>query len=121
MGKALIAVVFLGFFVIFLIVKFVLSGAKAAYEAVFDPNAKDDRARRILENCFVRIAHTMSARYDGNPANLRLLIAEMVPKLQAYIFDEGYKVPSQIAQNLVCRAIVVGRYATEEEVASAVA
>jgi hypothetical protein len=116
MGKAVVFIIFAICFVIFILFKYVFVGAKAAYEAVFDPNAKDDRIQRILGNCYTRVVAAMSQRYNGNPDNLRLLIAELVPTIQSYIFDEGYKVPSSVAKAVVCQAIVTANIASEDQV-----
>ena len=119
MGKALLAVVFLVGFVIFFLAKTVMVGTKAAYEAVFDPSAKDERTKALVSDCMLRVSHKMHETYTGKTGELTLAILQMTPMVQSFFFDKGYKLDSTIARGLVCEAIVVGGHASREEVARA--
>lgn len=116
MGKAFVFVVFLICFVIFAIIKFVVVGTKAAYEAVFDPNAKDERARAVIAQCMAAVQHVMQNNYSGQPGELSMAILQLTPAVQSLILDRGYQVTSVIARAIVCDAIVTGGHATREEV-----
>lgn len=116
MGKAFGYIVFLGFFVVFVIIKHFMRGAKAAYEAVFDPNAKDDRVRRLLETCIFKVSNLMNQRYSGNVNDLPSAILHLTPVVQSMILEAGYKAPAHIAQAIVCDGIVIGNHATRLQV-----
>jgi hypothetical protein len=75
-----------------------------------------ERIRRVLQNCYARVVQTMSQRYDGKPDSLRLTIAELVPNIQSYIFDAGYKIPTDVARAVVCQAIIAAGIATDDQV-----
>ena len=119
MGKAIIFVVFAVGFVIFLLIKLVATGTKAAYEAVFDPGAKDERARAVISDCMLRVSHVMHENYKGNEAELGLAILQLTPAVQSLVMDKGYRIDSGIARQIVCDAIVAGGHATREAVSRA--
>lgn len=116
MGRAFVFVIFLIGFVIFAIIKFVIVGTKAAYEAVFDPNAKDERAKAVIAQCMAAVHHVMHNNYTGKPGELSMAILQLTPAVQSLILDRGYQVNSAIARAIVCDAIVTGGHATREEV-----
>ena len=119
MGRAIIFVVFVIGFIIFALIKFVLVGTKAAYEAVFDPTAKDDRVKTLVADCMLRVSHSMHELYTGKPGELSMAIMQLTPAVQSMILEKGYQVNAAIARSIVCEAIVVGGHATREEVARA--
>ncbi|MDM0116214.1 hypothetical protein QTI66_29030 [Variovorax sp. J22R133] len=119
MGKALIGVVFIIGFVVFLVAKTVILGTKAAYEAVFDPTAKDDQTKALISDCMLRVSHKMHESYTGKAGELTQAILHLTPMVQSFFFDKGFKVDSAIARRLVCEAIVAGGHASHEEVARA--
>jgi hypothetical protein len=121
MGRAIAIFFFIVCFLVFVAIKAAATGAKAAYEAVFDPGAKEERIRAILRNCYERVTRAIRQRHDGRTETLRILIAEQVPAVQAYIFDQGYKVPADMARRLVCTAIVDANLASEDQVRHAAA
>jgi hypothetical protein len=115
MGKAIAILVFLVLLAGFAIIRSVAVGAKAAYEAVFDPGANDQRVRKIIENCFYRVNHYASTRLNNDRSNLAVVIAELTPMTQSFIMDEGYRVSSDAARNLVCKAMIAGGFASEAQ------
>lgn len=116
MGRAFIFVIFLIGFVIFAVIKMAVVGTKAAYEAVFDPNAKDERVRALVANCMLRVSHVMHEKYTGQPGELSMAILQLTPAVQSMILEQGYRVNADIAQAIVRNAIVEGGHATQEEV-----
>lgn len=116
MGRAVIFIVFLIGFVLFALLKMIFSGTKAAYEAVFDPNAKDERIKALIEDCMLRVSHSMYQNYTGKSGELTLAILQLTPVVQSLILDRGYKANSDEARSIVCQAIVMGGHATQEEV-----
>jgi hypothetical protein len=121
MGRLLWMVAFFVSFVIYAIVKSVATGATAAYEAVFDPNAKDQRIQELVGYCMLRVSHAMHEHHASEPGELKMAILQLTPVVQSLILEAGYKVNASIAERIVCQAIVVGRHATEEEIISALA
>jgi hypothetical protein len=119
MGRGVIFIVFLVGFVIFTILKMIFVGTKAAYEAVFDPSAKDERIRGIIADCIVRVNDVMRTQYEGGLGELSILILHLTPMVQSYILERGYQTTAAIARGIVCDAIVIGGHATHEEVACA--
>lgn len=120
MGKAIGLIFFFVLFVVFSVIKSAAKGAKAAYEAVFDPNAKDERIKNLVGNCMLRVSHTMHEKYSGNPSELPLAIVHLTPVVQSMILEAGYNVPANVARSIVCDAIVFGKHATEDQVSNAV-
>lgn len=116
MGRAIIFVVFLIGFVVFALLKMVLVGTKAAYEAVFDPNAKNERIRSLIDSCMLRVSHVMHETYTGKPGELSMAILQLTPAVQSMILEHGYQVNAEIAQAIVRNAIVAGGHATQEDV-----
>lgn len=116
MGRAAVFVVFAIGFVVFLLIKLVATGTKAAYEAVFDPGAKDERIRSLISECMLRVSHVMHEKYTGNEAELGLAIAHLTPAVQSMVMDKGYRLDSKIAKQIVCDAIVAGGHASREAV-----
>jgi len=113
MGRAIIGVVFVIAFVIFALIRFVIVGTKAAYEAVFDPNAKGEREQAIIGECMMAVNHAMR---DISKSKLSLAILKLTSIVQAMILKKGYRVDSVIARSIVCDAIVIYGHATREEV-----
>jgi len=118
MGRAIVFIFFIVAAAIFWVIKAAVVGTKAAYEAVFDPAAPDRRIQAILEGLYLRLEQYMRQNYAGDIGKLRLLVAEMVPLAQSYVFDSGYKIPSEIARQIVIRAVIASGRATEQEVQS---
>jgi hypothetical protein len=116
MGKGIVFVVFLIGFVIFMLIKLVATGTKAAYEAVFDPGAKDEHIRSLIAECMLRVSHVMHEKYTGKEAELGLAIAQLTPAVQSMVMDKGYRITSTIARQIVCDAIVAGGHASREAV-----
>ena len=116
MGRAIIFVIFLIGFVIFALIKMVFVGTKAAYEAVFDPTAKDERIKALVADCMIRVSHTMHEKYTGKPGELSMAIMQLTPAVQSMILEKGYQTNAAVARAIVCDAIVIGRHATREEV-----
>lgn len=116
MGRAIVFVVFFVGFIIFAVIKVAVVGTKAAYEAVFDPNAKDERVRRLVANCMLRVSHVMHEKYTGQPGELSVAILQLTPAVQSMILEQGYQVTADIAKSIVRGAIVAGGHATQEEV-----
>lgn len=116
MGRAAIWVIFMIGFVIFLMIKFVIVGTKAAYEAVFDPNAKDERVKELISLCMLRVSHAMHEKYTKQPGELQMAILQLTPVVQSMILERGYRADASIARAIVCSAIVAGGHATQEEV-----
>lgn len=116
MGKGIVFVVFVIGFIIFAVIKFVIIGTKAAYEAVFDPNAKDERAKALIAECMMAVNHVMREKYTGQPGELSMAILQLTPAVQSMILNKGYQANSVIARTIVCDAIVVCGHATREEV-----
>ena len=56
----------------------------------------------------------------GDRRTLRQLIAEMVPLTQSYVFDSGYKIPSDLAKTLAISAVVASGRASEREIQNAI-
>lgn len=121
MGKAVGGIFFIGLFIVFLIVKYAFTGAKAAYEAVFDPQAKDDRIRTLIENCMLRVSNAMHEKYNGDESGLSLAILHLTPMVQSAIMEAGYNVPAAVARSIVCDAIVNGKHASRSQVNEALA
>lgn len=94
----------------------VLLGTKAAYEAVFDPTAKDERIKALVADCMLRVSHTMHEKYTGQPGELSMAILQLTPVVQSFILERGYQTTAAIARVVVCEAIVAGGHATREEV-----
>lgn len=116
MGRAIIFVIFLIGFVIFALIKMVFVGTKAAYEAVFDPTAKDERVKALISDCMLRVSHVMHEKYTGQPGELSIAILQLTPAVQSMILEKGYQTNASIARAIVCDAIVIGGHATREEV-----
>jgi len=116
MGRAVIFIVFAIGFVIFMLIKLIATGTKAAYEAVFDPSAKDSRARAVISECMLRVSHVMHEKYKKNEIELSLAILQLTPAVQSMVMDKGYRIDSGMARQIVCDAIVAGGHATREAV-----
>lgn len=116
MGRAIVLVIFVIGFVVFALIKMVFVGTKAAYEAVFDPTAKDDRIKALISDCMLRVSHTMHEKYTGKPGELSMAILQLTPAVQSMILEKGYQTNAAIARVIVCDAIVIGGHATREEV-----
>lgn len=116
MGRAIIFVIFLIGFVVFALIKMVFVGTKAAYEAVFDPTAKDERVKTLVADCMLRVSHIMHERYTGHPGELSMAILQLTPAVQSMILERGYQINAAIARAIVCDAIVIGGHATREEI-----
>lgn len=119
MAKGFILVIFIICFVIFAILKMIFAGGKAAYEAVFDPNAKDERIKSLISECMLRVSHAMHEKYKGQPGELSMAILQLTPVVQSMILEKGYQINAEIARSIVCEAIVTGGHATREEVSRA--
>jgi hypothetical protein len=119
MGKGLVLLVFAVCFVAFVVLKLVFVGTKAAYEAVFDPGAKDQRVRELISHCMLRVSHAMHERYNGQPGQLRVAILELTPLVQSIILERGYKADAAMARAIVCSAIVAGGHASQSEIEDA--
>jgi len=52
MGKAIVLVFFVGAFIVFAIIKAAFFGAKEAYNAVFNPNANDEKVKQVIAQCY---------------------------------------------------------------------
>ncbi|MXS85918.1 hypothetical protein ABO04_08360 [Nitrosomonas sp. HPC101] len=116
MGRAGIFVIFLIGFVVFTLIKMIFVGTKAAYEAVFDPTAKDERVKALIADCMLRVSHIMHEKYTGQPGELSMAILQLTPAVQSMILEKGYQTNAAIARAIVCDAIVIGGHATREEV-----
>lgn len=116
MGRAIIFVIFIIGFVIFAIAKLIFTGTKAAYDAVFDPSAKDEKIKKLIADCMLRVSHSMHEKYTGQTGELSMAILQLTPAVQSMIMDSGYQVSSSVARKIVCDAIVIGGHATKEEV-----
>ena len=116
MGRAFIFVIFVIGFVVFAIAKLIFTGTKAAYDAVFDPSAKDERIKTLIAECMLRVSHSMHEKYTGQAGELSMAILQLTPAVQSMIMDKGYQVSSANARKIVCDAIVIGGHATREEV-----
>ena len=51
----------------FAIIKLVITGTKAAYEAVFDPDAKDEKVRELIASCMLVVHQIMTEKYTKQP------------------------------------------------------
>lgn len=116
MGRAAVLVVFVIGFVAFVVLKVVVVGTKAAYEAVFDPAAKSERVRGIVSECMLRVSHAMHEKYTGQPGELKMAILQLTPIVQSIILEKGYQANAVMARGIVCEAIVAGGHASREEV-----
>jgi hypothetical protein len=121
MGKAIGFLVFFAFFIVFAVIKTMMTGAKAAYEAVFDPNAKDARVEKLVHDCMLRVSHTMHEKYTRQPGELKMAILQLTLVVQSMILEAGYKVEAAVAANIVCKAIVIGGHASDAEIKMALA
>lgn len=116
MGRAFVFVIFIIGFVVFAILKMVFAGTKAAYETVFDPNAKDERVKALISHCMLHVSHIMHEKYTNQPGELSMAILQLTPAVQSMILERGYQANAAIARAIVCNAIVTGGHATQEEV-----
>lgn len=91
-------------------------GTKAAYEAVFDPTAKNARIEALVSECMLRVSHVMYEKYTRQPSELSTAIQQLTPAVQSMILEKGYNANAAIARAIVCDAIVAGNHATREEV-----
>lgn len=121
MGRAFIFVIFFACFVVFAIIKLAFTGVAAAFEAVFDPNAKDEKIKALINDCMIKVSHVMHQKYTKQPGELKMAILQLTPAVQSMILEAGYKAPATVAAGIVCQAIVGGGHATEEEVKSTLA
>lgn len=121
MGRGFIFVIFFICFVVFAIIKLAFTGAAAAFEAVFDPNAKDERITKLINDCMIKVSHVMHQKYTAQPGELKMAILQLTPAVQSMILEAGYKIEATVAAKIVCQAIVDGGHATAEEVQSALA
>lgn len=64
MGRIAGFIIFLVFFVIFALAKFVFTGAKAAYHAVFNPNNLDENAKLFLGRVWVKTDFELKTAYE---------------------------------------------------------
>ena len=116
MGRGIVLIIFIIGFVVFAIAKMAIVGTKAAYEAVFDPNAKDERIKSLVSDCMLRVSHIMHEKYTGQPGELSMAILQLTPAVQSMILEKGYQASADIARTIVCSAIIAGGHATREEV-----
>lgn len=116
MARLLIFIVFIIGFFVFALIKITFVGTKAAYEAVFDPTAKDERISALVADCMLRVSHIMHEKYTGQPGELSMAIMQLTPAVQSMILEKGYQVSPAIARTIVCDAIVNGGHATRSEV-----
>jgi len=119
MGRLLVFVIFLIGFLFFAFIKIAIVGTKAAYEAVFDPTAQDERVKSLITECMLRVSHIMHEKYTHQPGELSMAIQQLTPAVQSMILEKGYRADASIARTIVCDAIVMGGHATREEVESA--
>lgn len=116
MGKGFVFVIFIIGFIFFAIIKLVITGTKAAYEAVFDPDAKEEKVRELIASCMLVVHQIMTEKYTKQPGELSIAIMHLTPAIQSIILENGYQVDAEIARKIVCNAIVSGGHATQEEV-----
>ena len=121
MGRLFVGLVFLIGFVIFTVIKLAAKGTVAAYQAVFDPQAKDARTRELVELSMHRVNHAMHQSYRGRTEELSGAIEAMTPIVQSTMVEKGVAISRYQARALVCEAIVNGGHATQGEVLRAMA
>lgn len=117
MGRAIGLVVFVILFIIFAIVKASIQGGKAAYNAVFNPNAKDEAVMKLLSMIFVTVQEYMRRNYSGNTADLSSAVMKCTHDAQKLIEANGYNAPISITETIVKEAIATGGFATTADLA----
>jgi exonuclease VII large subunit len=121
MGRFIGFVFFAIAFVLFFIFKSALFGVKKAYKAVFDPNSEDERIKEIVGSCAAHVVHVMQETYDRNLDNLPETIQALTMLVQKSILERGYQINKGTAEMIVKDSIVLGGFATREEVQIAAA
>ncbi len=58
----------------------------------------------------------MAEGYDGDLGSLTGAIYTLTPLVQSRILEQGYQITRQIAEEIVKQSIIIGGFATEEEV-----
>jgi hypothetical protein len=118
MGKLIVLIVFLIAFAVFAVFKLMIVGTKAAYKAVFDPGS-DKSASEAVAVSMMLVSQFMNEKFQGRPGELSFAILQLTPMVQSIILGRGHQIDADTARSIVCRAIVQGGHATEQEIADA--
>lgn len=116
MGRAAVIIIFIIGFIVFAIAKAIFTGTKAAYNVIFDPNSKEEKIQAIVNDAMIRVDLAMHQKYKKQYGELQLLIAQLTLEVQSFVLEKGYNLPSNVAKQIVCEAIVIGGHATYEEI-----
>lgn len=114
-----IIVFFLGFLV-FGILKAIGSATKSAYNAVFNPNASDEKVKGVLAQVYFQIAVSLRENPIHTREDLRLTIPILTELAQETISQAGYPCTKEVAFRVVVAALENQGHATAAEIRDAV-
>jgi heme/copper-type cytochrome/quinol oxidase subunit 2 len=115
MGRAIGLVAFVLLFIVFFVIKAALQGGKAAYNAVFNPNAKDEAVMRVIGMIVVTVQEYMRQNYSGSKSELPYMLTKCTNEAQKLIEANGFSAPISITESIVKKAIIDGGFASAHE------
>ena len=105
MGRIAGFIIFLAFFVVFALIKFVFTGARAAYQAVFNPNNLDENAKLFLGRVWVKTDLELKTAYMEDGRSIQGIVSDLIPQIQSLGREFGYEIDRNLSKNLILRAI----------------
>ena len=115
MARALAFVVFALLFIVFLVIKAVLQGGKAAYNAVFNPDARDEAVLRVLHMIYITVQGYMQSNYSGKTSDLRRAFFDCTNQAQKIIESNGFSAPIYVTERIVKSAIIQGGFVSADD------
>lgn len=117
MGRGILAVIFIAGFIVYVLFKVIFAGAKAAYDSVFDPNSKNEKIIMLIQDCKLRVSHSM---YQEKEIFNGARLLRLMNLVQETIFEKGFgKIDPETLHSIACMGVLEGKHATEMEIKKA--
>lgn len=79
----------------------------------------DNKFNEVIKSVYDSINNAMVDNYSNETGELQVAVAQLTSVVQKMFADNKINIFSDLAKNIVCEAIVSGKFATEEEVMQA--